>query len=281
MMLTEELMTTTQRDKALRFRALHEGPGAFVIPNPWDAGSARILAGLGFLALATSSGASAGILGRRDGTVTRDEALAHARAIVEATDLPVSADLEKGFGDAPEAAAETIRRAGAVGLVGGSIEDATGDRGRPLYDIGLATERVAAAAEASRKLALPFTLTARTENFLRGNPNLDDTIRRLQAFEEAGADVLMAPGLPDLAAVRSVCAAVSKPVNFMAGIKGKSFTVAELAAAGVRRISLATSLYRAAMTGLLEAAREVKDKGTFGYLDHALTTPELNAFLPG
>ncbi|PYO58547.1 MAG: 2-methylisocitrate lyase [Candidatus Rokuibacteriota bacterium] len=272
-------MTASQSDKAARFRALHEAPVVFVIPNPWDAGSARILAGLGFQALATSSGASAGILGRRDGKVTRDEALAHARAIVEATDLPVSADLEKGFGDAPAAAAETIRLAAGVGLVGGSIEDASGDKDRPLYDLGHATERVAAAVQAARALPFPFTLTARAENFLRGHPDLDDTIRRLQAFEKAGADVLFAPGLPDLAAVRAVCAAVGKPVNFMVGIKGKSFTVAELAAAGVRRISLATSLYRAAMSGLLDAAREVKDKGTFGYLDHSLSTPELNGFM--
>ena len=272
-------MAATQSDKAARFRALHEGPGAFVIPNPWDAGSARILAALGFPALATSSGASAGVLGRRDGKVTREEALAHARAIVEATDLPVSADLEKGFGDAPAAAAETIRLAAGVGLVGGSIEDATGDKDRPLYDVGLATERVAAAVQAARALSFPFTLTARTENFLRGNPSLDDTIERLQAFEKAGADVLMAPGLPDLAAVRAVCAAVSKPVNFMAGIKGKSFTVPELEAAGVRRISLATSLYRLAMTSLVEAAREVKDEGTFGYLDRSLGTPDVNAFM--
>jgi len=272
-------MTATQTEKATRFRALHEGPGAFLIPNPWDAGSARILAGLGFQALATSSGASAGILGRRDGQVTREEALVHARAIVLATDLPVSADLEKGFGDAPAAAAETIRLAGEVGLVGGSIEDATGDKEKPLYDIGHATERVAAAAQAARALPFPFTLTARAENFFRGNPDLDDTIKRLQAFEQAGADVLFAPGLPDLAAVRAVCAAVSKPVNFMVGIRGKSFTVAELEAAGVRRISLATSLYRAAMSGLLEAAREVKEKGTFGYLDRSLTTPELIGFM--
>jgi len=272
-------MTATQADKAARFKALHEAPGAFVIPNPWDAGSARVLAALGFQALATSSGASAGVLGRRDGRVTRDEALAHARAIVDATDLPVSADLEKGFGDAPAAAAETIRLAAGVGLVGGSIEDATGDKARPLYDIGHAIERVAAAAEAARALPFPFTLTARAENFLRGNPDLDDTIRRLQAFERAGADVLFAPGLPDLASVRAVCAAVSKPFNFMAGIKGKSFTVPELEAAGVRRISLATSLYRAAVSGLLEAAREVKDRGTFGYLDRTLATPELNGFM--
>jgi 2-methylisocitrate lyase-like PEP mutase family enzyme len=272
---------TTQSDKAIRFRALHQGPGAFLIPNPWDAGSARLLAGLGFPALATSSGACAGVLGRRDGQVTRDEALAHARTIVVATDLPVSADLEKGFGDAPAVAAETIRLAAGVGLVGGSIEDATGDRDKPRYDIGHATERVAAAVEAARGLGFSFTLTARTENFLRGNPDLDDTIKRLQAFEKAGADVLMAPGLPDLAAVRAVCAALAKPVNFMAGIKGKSFTVAELAAAGVRRISIAGSFYRAAMTGLLGAAREVQDKGTFGYLESSLTTAELNAFMQG
>ena len=269
----------TQHDKAIRFRALHQGPGAFVIPNPWDAGSARILAGLGFQALATSSGAAAGILGRRDGKLSREEALAQAHAIVAATDLPVSADLEKGYGDAPEAVAETIRLAAEAGLVGGSIEDATGDKDRPLFDIGHATERVQAAVQAARALPFPFTLTARAENFLRGNPDLDDTIKRLQAFAKAGADVLFAPGLPDLEAVRAVCAAVSRPVNFMAGIRGKSFTVAELEAAGVRRISLATSLYRAAMSGLLDAAREVREKGTFGYLERSLTTPELNGFM--
>ncbi len=274
-------MAASQSDKATRFRALHQGPGAFVIPNPWDAGSARILAGLGFEALATSSGASAGILGRRDGKVTREEALAHAHAIVGATDLPVSADLEKGFGDAPAVAAETIRLAAEVGLVGGSIEDATGDKDKPLYDLSLAAERVAAAVQAARALPFPFTLTARAENYLRGNPNLDDTIKRLQAFEKAGADVLFAPGLPDLESVRAVCAAISKPFNFMVGIKGKSFSVAELTAAGVKRISLATSLYREAMSGLVNAAREVKDKGTFGYLDRSLSTPELNNFMQG
>jgi 2-methylisocitrate lyase-like PEP mutase family enzyme len=270
---------TTQAEKAAQFRALHQRPGAFVIANAWDAGSARILAGLGFAALATSSGAQAGVLGRVDGRVTRDEALAHCRAIVAATDLPVSADLEKGFGDAPAVVAETIGLAAAVGLVGCTIEDATGDPARPLYDFGEATERVAAAAQAARALPFPFLLTARAEGFLRGNPDLDDAIKRLQAFERAGAEVLMAPGLPDLAAVQTVCAALTKPFNFMAGIKGRSFTVAELEAAGVRRISLATSLYRAAMTGLLEAAREAKEQGTFTYLDRSLATPELNAFM--
>jgi 2-methylisocitrate lyase-like PEP mutase family enzyme len=272
-------MKASQKDRAIRFQALHRGPGAFVIPNPWDAGSARVLAGLGFQALATSSGAAAGVLGRRDHGVSREEALSQARAVVLATGLPVSADLENGFGEGPEAVAETIRLAAAAGLVGGSIEDASGDKDKPPYDFGLAVERVEAAVRAARALPFPFTLTARTENYLRGNPDLDDTIRRLQAFERAGADVLFAPGLPGLEAVRAVCSAVSKPVNFMAGIRGKSFTVAELERAGVRRISLAASLYRAAMGALFDAAREVKAHGTFGYLDRAVTTAELNAFL--
>ena len=272
-------MPTTQADKVLGFRKLHQGPGAFLIANAWDAGSARILAGLGFPALATSSGACAGMLGRRDGAVTRDEALAHARAIVLATELPVSADLEKGFGDSPAAAAETIRLAGEAGLAGGSIEDASGNKDRPIFDFNHAVERIAAAVQEAKRHAAGFVLTARSENFLRGKPDLDDTIRRLQAFEKAGADVLMAPGLPDLAAVRAVCAAVKKPVNFMAGIRGKSFPVQELEAAGVRRVSLATSLYRAAMSELINAAREVKAGGTFGYLDRAITTAELNAFM--
>lgn len=260
-------MTTTQHDKAVLFQSLHRGPGPFVIANVWDAGSARIMAGLGFQALATSSGASANTLGRLDGNVTREEALSQARAIAAATDLPLSGDLEKGFGDAPEAAAATIRLAAEAGMVGGSIEDASGDKNKPLYDIGHATERVAAAVQAARALPFAFMLTARSENFLRGNPDLDDTIRRLQAFEKAGADVLFAPLLPDLAAVRAVCAAVSKPVNFMVGVPGRSFSVAELEAAGVRRISLATSLYRVAMSGLINAAREIKDQGTFGYVE--------------
>ncbi|MGH8598330.1 MAG: isocitrate lyase/PEP mutase family protein, partial [Gammaproteobacteria bacterium] len=235
-------MTATQKDRAVLFQSLHRRPGAFVIANAWDAGSARILAGLGFEALATSSGASANTLGRLDGRVTRDEALSQIRSMAGATDLPLSGDLEKGFGDAPEVVAETIRLAAAAGLIGGSIEDASGDKNKPIYDIDYAAQRVAAAVEAARSLQFPFTLTARCENFLRGNPNLDDTIRRLQAYEKAGADVLFAPLLPDLAAVRTVCAAVSKPVNFMVGVPGKSFVKAELEAAGVKRISLATSL---------------------------------------
>src|SRR5713226_5844336 len=272
-------MSVTQNQRAARFRALHDGPGAFVIPNPWDVGSARILAGLGFQALATSSAASACALGRRDGGLTRDEALAHARLIVDATDFPVSADLEKGFGDAPEVVAKTVRLAAEVGLVGCTIEDSTGNKDAPLYDFGLAVERISAAAQAVRALPFPFMLTARAHNFLYAAPNLDDTIKRLQAFEKAGADVLFAPGLPDLAAVAEVCAAVSKPVNFIVAIKGKSFSLSELAAAGVRRISLATSLYRAAMTGLLDAAREVKDAGQFSFLDRCATTAELNQLM--
>jgi len=271
-------MPPTRAEKAEAFRALHAGHRAFVIANAWDAGSARVLHALGFPALATSSGACAGTLGRRDGQVTRDEAIAHAKAIVEATPLPVSADLEKGFGDRPEDAAETIRLAAAAGLAGGSIEDATGDAAKPIYDLSLATERIAAAAAAARAAGFAFVLTARSENYLRGNPDLDDTIRRLQAYEKAGADVLMAPGLPDIASVREVCSAVSGPVNFMAGIRGKSFSVAELEEAGVRRISLATSLYRAAMTGLVQAAREVREQGRFGYLDGTLSTPDLNKY---
>jgi 2-methylisocitrate lyase-like PEP mutase family enzyme len=268
-------MSTSQKDKAERFLALHQGPGAFVIPNPWDIGSARILAGLGFPALATSSAASAVALGRRDGGLTRDEAIEHSRLIVGATDLPVSADLEKGFGDRPEAVAETVRRAAEAGLVGCTIEDSTGNLENPLFEFPLAVERIAAGAEAARSLAFPFLLTARAHNFLYPSPSLDDTIRRLRAYEEAGAAVLFAPGLPDLDSIRTVCASVNKPFNFMAGIPGKSFTVAELAATGVKRISLATSLYRAAMTGMLDAAREVLEQGSFTFLDRVASTGDL------
>jgi 2-methylisocitrate lyase-like PEP mutase family enzyme len=272
-------MSVSQAEKARKFRALHERPGAFVIANPWDAGSARILAGLGFEALASSSGAKAGVLGKRDGRVSRDEALANARLIVNATDLPVAADLEKGFGDSPEDAAETIRQAVGVGLVGGSIEDATGNPDQPLFDIETAAARIKAAVDAARSLPVPFVLSARAEGFLRGKPDLGDVIKRLQAYEAAGADVLFAPGLPDLASVKKVCGALRKPFNFMVGIKGKSFSKVELEAAGVKRISLATSLYRAAMTGLIDAATEVREKGTFSYLDRTIPTGELNAFM--
>jgi 2-methylisocitrate lyase-like PEP mutase family enzyme len=272
-------MVATQKDKAAQLQSLHRSAETFVIANAWDGGSARILAGLGFKALATSSGAAAATLGRLDGRISREEALTHVRMIVNATDLPVSADLEKGFGDSPADVAETIRLAAEAGLVGGSIEDATGYADKPLYGVGEATARIAAAVEAARALPFPFTLTARSENFLRGNPDLDDTIARLQAFERAGADVLFAPALPDLDSVRAVCASVTKPVNFMVGMRGKSFSVAELTQAGVRRISLATSLYRASMTGLLSAAREVKEQGTFNFLDQTLTSGDITRYL--
>jgi len=261
-------MASTPADKAARLRALHDGPGAFVIANAFDAGSAVLLAHLGFAALATSSGAAAGVLGRKDGQLSRDEALAHAQAIAAATDLPVSADLENGFGDSPDDVAETIRRAGATGIVGASIEDHSGDKAAPLYPTDLAAARIAAAVRSARALPFAsFSITARAENFFRGRPDLDDTIARLKAYEAAGADVLFAPALPDLDAVRAVCAAVTRPVNFMVGMKGKSWDLATLEAAGVRRVSLATSLWRAAMAGVRGAAEEIKRSGTFGYVD--------------
>jgi 2-methylisocitrate lyase-like PEP mutase family enzyme len=263
-----------QHERAAQFRALHES-GTFVIPNVWDGGSAAIMTGLGFKALATSSAACAATLGKLDGEITLEEALAHARLIISVSGCPVAADLENGFGHAPAAVAETIRLAAASGLVGGSIEDASGDPQAPIYDFGHAVERVAAAADAAHQLPFPFMLTARAENFLHDRPDLDDTLRRLQAFERAGADVLFAPGLPDLGAVRTVCATLRKPVNFMVGIRGRSFSLPELAAAGVRRVSLSTSLYRAALAGVSRAALEVKEHGTFGYLESAMRSDEL------
>lgn len=268
-------MPATQNEKASRFLALHHRSAAFILPNPWDVASARILEGMGFEAVATSSAASACAMGRRDGDLSRDEALAHARSIVDATSVPVSADLENGFGDSPETVAQTIRLAAEAGLVGCTIEDTTGHPDRPLYDFSLAVERIVAAAEAAHALGFPFMLTARAHTLMFPNGTLAETIQRLQAFERAGADVLFAPGLPDLDAVRAVCASLSKPVNFMVGIKGKSFSVADLEAAGVRRISLATSLYRAAMTGFLNAVAEVRNSGEFHFLDQSVTTPEL------
>jgi 2-methylisocitrate lyase-like PEP mutase family enzyme len=268
-------MSASQKEKGARFRALHDAPGAFVIPNPWDKGSARILAGLGFQALATSSCASAAAMGRRDYRLSRDEALAHSASIICATDLPVSADLENGFGDAPEDVAETVRRAAEAGLVGCTIEDSTGRPEQPLYEMSLAVERIAAGAEAARALPFPFLLTARAHNFLYPAPDLNDAIKRLQAYERVGADVLFAPCLPDLATVKKVCAAVSKPFNYMVTLKGSSYPVAELAAAGVKRISLATSLYRAAMSGAIDAMREIQTSGRFDYVDRIATMPEL------
>jgi 2-methylisocitrate lyase-like PEP mutase family enzyme len=271
----------SQSERAATFRALHEGPGAFVIPNPYDVGTARILAGLGFAALATSSAGFAFTIGRRDGAITRDQALAHARAIVDATDLPVSADLENGFGDDPATVAETIRLAATTGLAGCSIEDASGDQQKPIYDRTLAVERVAAAVEAARALPFPFTLTARAENYLHGRPDLDDTLDRLRAFEAAGADVLYAPGLPDLAAIRTVCESVTRPVNVLAASGGQRLTVEELAAAGVRRISLGAHLSRAALGAFLRAVREIKETGSFGFTVDAAPSAEIGGFMVG
>jgi len=272
----------SQLAKANQFQALHARPGAFVIPNPWDAGSARILATLGFEALTTTSAGLAFSLGKPDGTgaVTRDETIANARAIADATDLPVAGDLENGFGDSPEAAAETIRLAAtAGGLVGGSIEDATGDDAHPIYDFSLAVERIAAAVEAARALPFPFVLVGRSENFLHGRPDLDDTIRRLQAFEAAGADALYAPGLASADQVRAVCSAVSKPVNVLMGVKGangRPLSVSELAALGVRRISVGGALSRAALGAFMRAATELHDRGTIDFVADALPHSEAN-----
>jgi 2-methylisocitrate lyase-like PEP mutase family enzyme len=265
--------------KYIAFKRLHERPGAFVIANPWDAGTARILTSLGFEALATTSAGLAFSLGRRDssGSFSREDILSNARAIVEATHLPVSADLEDGFGRSPEACATTIIASSDVGLVGGSIEDATGDDRDPIFAFNHAVERVAAAAEATRGRS--FVLTARAENYLWNRPDLDDTIRRLQAFAKAGADVLYASASPGIDAIRSVCAAVAKPVNVVMGLQGTAFTVADLEAAGVKRISVGGSFARAALGGFLRAAREVKDKGTFTYADDAIPDAQAAGYM--
>ena len=272
-------MTDTQ-SRFTAFKALHDSGPCFVMPNPWDAGSARLLASLGFKALATTSAGYAFARGKRDSAaeLSRNEILDNAAEIAAATDLPVSADLEDGFGTAPETCAETIRLAAARGLVGGSIEDATGDPASPILDAGLATDRIRAAAEAAN--GLPFLLTARAENFLCGRPDLDDTIRRLQSYAEAGAHVLYAPGLPDLAAIRSLCAAVDRPVNVVMGLRGPLYSTADLAAAGVRRISVGGSFARAAWGGLMRAAEEVLEQGTFTYAETALPAARLQATLP-
>lgn len=265
-------------DKAARFRALHQGPGAFILPNPWDVGTARIFATLGYPALATTSAGMAFSNGVRDGRAGRAEMLAHCALIVGATALPVSADLENGFGDSPEAVAETIRAAAAVGLAGGSIEDHTGRPDAPIYDATLAVERIAAAVEARKGLGGDFVLTARAENFLWGRPDLDDTIRRLQAFEAAGADVLYAPGLPDIDAVRTVCASVSRPVNVVVGIGKARFTRDELGAAGVRRISIGSSLARLAYGAVARAAQAMQREGRFDFVGDAMGFAEIEAF---
>ena len=272
-------MSGIQSEKFQSFEALHERPGVFIIPNPWDAGTARILTALGFEALATTSAGFAFSIGRRDAVagLTRDEVLGNARSIVDATHLPVSADLEDGFGGAPETCAETIKLAAAVGLVGGSIEDATGDPENPIFEFEQAVERIAAACETAR--ALPFLVTARADNFLHGRPDLDDTIRRLQAFEKAGADVVYAPGLPSLDAIRTVCAAVESPVNVLMGLKGATFTVEELQDAGVKRISVGGAFARAALGAFMRAAREVKEQGTFTFSADAIPDAEASSYM--
>jgi len=269
----------TREQKYEAFKALHERKGIFVIPNPWNAGTAKILTALGFEALATTSAGYAFSAGREDSTasLTRAGVLENAREIVDATPLPVSADLQDGFGPSPEFCAETIRLASAVGLAGGSIEDATGDPNAPIYDFQLAVERVAAAAEAAQ--THQFLLTARAENFLHDRPNLEDTIKRLHAFAEAGADVLYAPGLPNLKAIREVCTSISKPVNVLMGLQGATFSVEELAAAGVKRVSVGGSFARAALGAFVRAAREVKDKGTFTYAKEAISHTEVTTYM--
>lgn len=272
-------MAIDQAEKARRFQALHQAPGSFVIPNPWDAGTARLLQMLGFAALATTSAGFAFSAGRPDGPgpTSRDEMLAHCRVIVGASDLPVSADLENGFGDAPEACAETVRRAAEAGLVGCSIEDSTGDPRQPIYDFALALERVQAPIEAARALPFPFMLTARAENFLHGRADLDDTLKRLTAFERAGADVLYAPGLPSLDAIRRLCGALRKPVNVLAG--SRPFSVAELTEAGVKRISVGSLLSRVALGAFLRAARDIKEQGSFACAKDAVPFAEINGMM--
>jgi 2-methylisocitrate lyase-like PEP mutase family enzyme len=269
----------TQMEKAELFRALHERPGAFIIPNPWDAGTAKLLAAMGFEALATTSLGLANSLG--SATVSRDAILGNCRAIAEATDLPVNADLENCGADEPKPVAETIRLAAEAGAVGGSIEDATGDPRRPIYDFALAVERVHAAVEVARSLPIPFTLTARAENLLYGHNDLDDTIRRLQAFEAAGADVLYAPGVRDLPAIRTILSAISKPFNLVMGFADPTLTVAQLSAAGVKRISVGGAMSRVSLAAFLRCAREMKDEGSFTYVREMVSIKELRAAFAG
>jgi 2-methylisocitrate lyase-like PEP mutase family enzyme len=267
----------TQNEKGRAFRALHERDGAFIIPNPWDAGTARLLANVGFEALATTSAGYAFSVGRRDNTIARLEMMAHVSAIASATGLPVSADLENGFGDAPETVAETIGLAAAAGVAGGSIEDSTQQPGHPIYEHEHAVERIRAAAEAARALPFAFTLTARAENYLVGRGDLGDTIKRLQAYQMAGADVLYAPGLTSKDDIAAVVSSVDRPVNVVMGLQGVQMSLAELSAIGVRRVSVGSALSRAAMGALMRAAREMKEHGTFTFADEAVSYRELSA----
>lgn len=270
----------TQSEKAQSFRALHQRDHAFIIPNPWDVGTARMLAYLGFEALATTSAGFAFSAGRKDNTVGRDQVIRHVAAIASATDLPVSADLENGFGDAPEMAAETIRLAAATGAVGGSIEDATERPDNPIYDKELAKDRVRAAVEAARSLPFPFTLTARAENYLHARPDLKDTIARLQSYQEAGADVLYAPGLTTKEDIAAVVSSVNRPVNVVMGLRGVQLDLATLSAMGVKRVSVGSALCRVALGAFLRAAREMREQGTFTFAKEAVTMQEISEMFP-
>jgi 2-methylisocitrate lyase-like PEP mutase family enzyme len=269
----------TQAEKAKLFRSLHQRDHAFIIPNPWDIGTARILAYLGFEALATTSMGLAFSLGKLDNTLSRERVIEHVAEIAAAMDLPVSADLENGFGDAPEAAAETIKLAAAAGAVGGSIEDATERPDEPIYDLELAAERVEAAVEAARSLPFAFTLTARAENYLHGRPNLNDTIARLQAYQAAGADVLYAPGLTTKEDIAAVVSSVDRPVNVVMGLRGVQLSLTELSKLGVKRVSVGSTLARTALGAFLRAAREMREGGTFDFAKDAAGTQEISAML--
>src|SRR5215469_725828 len=271
---------TTQAQKAMQFHALHARDDAFIIPNPWDIGTARLLAHLGFEALATTSMGYAFSVGQRDNTIGRSRAIAHVAEISGATELPVSADLENGFGDDPETAAETIRQAAGAGAVGGSIEDSTGQRDRPIYDIAQAAERIRAAVAAARDLSFPFTLTARAENYLHGGTDLKDTIKRLQAYQEAGADVLYAPGLATTEDIAAVVRSVDRPVNVVMGLQGVQLSLAELSAIGVKRVSVGSALCRTALGAFLRGAREMREHGTFHFASEALSSREINGIFP-
>ena len=269
----------SKASKYERFRELHEQDGIFIIPNPWDVGTARILASMGFEALATSSAGFAFSLGVIDGAVSRERTLTHCRDMAAATELPVSADLEMGFGDTPESAAETVLAAAETGLAGCSIEDYTNRPDQPIYDFQLAVERIKAAAAAARSLPHDFILTARCENFIRGNRDLCATIERLQAFEEAGADVLYAPALPDLETIRTVCTSVGRPVNVLMGIPGSTYNVEELAEAGVRRISVGSCPARVALGAFMKASQEMSEQGTFNLMTEGVAMPEIAGIL--
>jgi 2-methylisocitrate lyase-like PEP mutase family enzyme len=269
----------TQAELASAFRDLHKRPDAFIIPNPWDVGTARVLEGLGFEALATTSSGFAFSLGKVDNTATLDENLAHARALTAAVDIPVSADLGNAFGLDLDGVADTYRQAAAAGLVGASIEDATGDRDAPIYELEAAVDRVRAAAEVTRALPFPFMLTARAENYLFGRADLADTMRRLQAYQEAGADVLYAPGLATREDIAAVVSSVDRPLNVLIGAGGMTLTIGELSDIGVKRISTGGALTRTAIGVLIRAATELKDRGTYAFLDDAASFGEINQWL--